>query len=83
MRLSQKYFHLKSNAVYNSSAKNSGKWKIYCKNEGKIEEFCQSGKVGTMTWFIKKSKQFNQSDTARDIAALMLMLSVNGPVVLL
>ena len=33
-----------------------------------------------LTWFIiKKSKQFNHSDIASDIAALTLTLSVNGP----
>ena len=32
-----------------------------------------------LAWFIKKSKQFNQSDIASDIAAVMLTLSVNLP----
>ena len=32
-----------------------------------------------IAWFIKKSKQFNQSDIASDIAALTLMFNVNEP----
>ena len=35
-----------------------------------------------LTWFIKKSKQFNDSDITNDIAALMLTFSVNGPLTL-
>ena len=30
-----------------------------------------------LAWFIKKSKEFNQTDIASDITALMLALSVN------
>ena len=33
-----------------------------------------------LTWFIKKSKQFNQSDIDCDTEAWMLRLSVNGPI---
>ena len=32
-----------------------------------------------LTWFIKKSKHFDQIDIASDIAALTPALSVNGP----
>ena len=31
------------------------------------------------TWFIKKSKQFNQSDIISDISALTLTLTLNKP----
>ena len=34
-----------------------------------------------LPWFIKKSKQFNQSDIASKIAALTLTISVNGPLI--
>ena len=34
-----------------------------------------------LTWFIKKSKQFNHCDITSDITALTLMLSVNGSLV--
>ena len=32
-----------------------------------------------LTWFIKKPTQFTQSNIVSDIAALMPMFSVNGP----
>ena len=35
--------------------------------------------LGWLAWFIMKSKQFIQSNSASDIAALKLTLSVNGP----
>ena len=32
-----------------------------------------------LAWFIKKYRKFNQSDIARDIASLMLTLTVDEP----
>ena len=33
----------------------------------------------SLTWFLEKSEDFNQSDIPTDITALMLTLSVNRP----
>ena len=37
---------------------------------------------GVISWFIKKSKQFNQSNIANDITALTLTPNANGPFIM-
>ena len=44
-----------------------------------VISWCCNPLLVQLTWFIKKSKQFNRSYIASDIAALMPVPSVNGP----